>query len=124
LQGCQIVCFQTKNPNLGKFWRVLLYKILVYFMTILSILRPLEIFYVHSVYFVVVWYIFSPFGILDQEKSGNPGPLRKRSIFFSHFYCNKTKKWSHSRVRNLSRNALRLHVCNTQYLPFVAHFVM
>jgi hypothetical protein len=21
-QGCQMVCFQTKNPNLGKFWRV------------------------------------------------------------------------------------------------------
>jgi hypothetical protein len=20
-QGCQMVCFQTKNPNLGKFWR-------------------------------------------------------------------------------------------------------
>jgi hypothetical protein len=25
------------------------------------------------VYFVVIWYIFPPFGILDQEKSGNPG---------------------------------------------------
>jgi hypothetical protein len=23
-QGCQMVCFQTKNPYLGKFWRVLL----------------------------------------------------------------------------------------------------
>jgi hypothetical protein len=23
-QGCQMVCFQTKNPNLGKFWKVLL----------------------------------------------------------------------------------------------------
>jgi hypothetical protein len=23
-QGCQMVCFQTKNPNLGKFWRILL----------------------------------------------------------------------------------------------------
>jgi hypothetical protein len=21
LQGCQILCFQTKNPNLVKFWR-------------------------------------------------------------------------------------------------------
>jgi hypothetical protein len=25
-QGCQMVCFQTKNPNLGKFWRVLQWK--------------------------------------------------------------------------------------------------
>jgi hypothetical protein len=22
-QGCQMVCFQTKNPNLGKFWSAL-----------------------------------------------------------------------------------------------------
>jgi hypothetical protein len=32
-QGCQMVCFQTKNPSLGTFGRVLLWKILVYFMT-------------------------------------------------------------------------------------------
>jgi hypothetical protein len=32
--GCKMVCFQTKNPNLGKFWRALQWKILVYFMTI------------------------------------------------------------------------------------------
>jgi hypothetical protein len=68
-----MVCFQTKNPNLGKFRRVLLWNILVYFMTILSILRPLEILYGHSVYFVVILYIFPRFGILDREKSGNPG---------------------------------------------------
>jgi hypothetical protein len=98
--GCQMVCFQTKNPTLGKFWRVLQWKILAYFMTIWSILRPLEIFYVHLVYFcghlvyfvviwyiswpfgifrghlvyfVVIWYISPHFGILYQEKSGNPG---------------------------------------------------
>jgi hypothetical protein len=23
LQGCQMVCFQTKNPNLGRIWRAL-----------------------------------------------------------------------------------------------------
>jgi hypothetical protein len=67
-----MVCFQTKNPNLVKFWKVLLRKILVYFMTIWSILRPLEIFYGHLVNYVVIWYIFLRFGILDQEKSGNP----------------------------------------------------
>jgi hypothetical protein len=22
-QGCQMVCFETENPNLGKFWRVM-----------------------------------------------------------------------------------------------------
>jgi hypothetical protein len=73
-QGCQMVCFQTKNRNLGKFWMVLLWKILLYFVTTWSILQPLEIFYGHLVYFVVIWYISPRFGILDQEKSGNPAP--------------------------------------------------
>jgi hypothetical protein len=72
MQGCQMVCFQTKNPKLGKFWRVLQWKILVYFMTIWSILLPLEILYGHLAYFAVIWYIFPRFGILCQEKSGNP----------------------------------------------------
>jgi hypothetical protein len=35
-------------------------------------LRPLEIFYGPLVHFVVMWYIFPRFGILDQDKSGNP----------------------------------------------------
>jgi hypothetical protein len=62
--GCQMVCFQTKNPNLGKFWRVLEWKILVSFMTIWSVLRPLEILNGNLVYFVVIWYIFPRFGDL------------------------------------------------------------
>jgi hypothetical protein len=33
-QGCQMVCFQDKNPNLGKFWRVLDWTMLMYFMAI------------------------------------------------------------------------------------------
>jgi hypothetical protein len=33
-----MVYFQTKNPNVGKFWRVSQWKLLVYFMTIWSIL--------------------------------------------------------------------------------------
>jgi hypothetical protein len=41
-QGCQMVYFQTKNP---KFWRVLQWKILVYFTDIRSIFLPLDIFY-------------------------------------------------------------------------------
>jgi hypothetical protein len=39
-QGCKTVSFQTKNPNLGKFWNVLELKMLVYFMTIWNNLRP------------------------------------------------------------------------------------
>jgi hypothetical protein len=88
-----MVCFQTKNPNLGKFWMVLLWKILVYFMTIWSIVWPLEIFYGFLVYFVAIWYIFPRFGILDQEKSGitAPGPklgvlALERWLFLSQWY--------------------------------------
>jgi hypothetical protein len=33
-QGCQMVYFQTKNLNLGKFWRAFEYIMLEYFMTI------------------------------------------------------------------------------------------
>jgi hypothetical protein len=75
-----MVCFQTKKSNLGKFWRVLQWKILVYFIIIWSFLRPLEIFYGHLVYFVVNWYISPRFGILHQEKSGNPDGRTKQSL--------------------------------------------
>jgi hypothetical protein len=70
-QSCQMVCFQTKNPNLGKLWRAM---------------EDVGIFYGHSVHFtvscfilwifgivMVIWHIFPRFGILYQEKSGNPG---------------------------------------------------
>jgi hypothetical protein len=40
--------FQTKNPNLGKFRRVLEWKMFAYFLVI-------GIFYVHLVYFMAIW---------------------------------------------------------------------
>jgi hypothetical protein len=89
-----MVCFPTENPNLGKFWGVLPWKILVYFMPIWNILGPLEIFYDNLVYFVVIWYIFPRFGILDQEKSGNPG--KKSYLLKNSFvlFCAR-KKWTY-----------------------------
>jgi hypothetical protein len=48
------------------------YDHLVLFMAIGNILW-------RFVYFVVIWYIFPLFGILDQEKTGNPGPPRSRT---------------------------------------------
>jgi hypothetical protein len=52
-QGCQMACFQT---NLGKFWRVLQWKMLVCFMVIWSI-------YSHLVYFGATWYYLWLFGV-------------------------------------------------------------
>jgi hypothetical protein len=46
-----MVCFQTKNPNLGKFWRALDWKLLIYFMAIWNILWRFGIFYDHFVHF-------------------------------------------------------------------------
>jgi hypothetical protein len=37
-QVCQVVCFQTKNPSLGKFWSALEWKMLLCFMIIWNIL--------------------------------------------------------------------------------------
>jgi hypothetical protein len=46
-----------------------------FLMAILVLLGPFGAFYLHLVYFEVIWYIFSRFGMLEQEKSGNPGEL-------------------------------------------------
>jgi hypothetical protein len=79
-QGCQTVCVQTKNPTLRKCWEGLA-------------MANLGIFYDHLVYFTAsgnnLWQfgifcghlVISPrFGILYQEKSGNPVDehIRKR----------------------------------------------
>jgi hypothetical protein len=52
-------------------------------MTIWSILRQLEKFYGPLVYFVVIRYIYPRFGILYQEKSGNPGLREAQELISS-----------------------------------------
>jgi hypothetical protein len=68
-----MVNFQTKNTNLGKFWRALEWKRLVYIMAIWNILWAFGMYIkwtlVNSRQF---WYISPHFGKLCQEKSGNP----------------------------------------------------
>jgi hypothetical protein len=63
----------NQNLNLGIFWALELI-MLVYFTVNCNILRPFGIFYSNLVYMVVLWYIFSLFGTLYPEKSGNPDP--------------------------------------------------
>jgi hypothetical protein len=57
--------FEPKNTDLGKFWWVLRWKMLVYFMAIRHIVQVFGIFYGNLVY-------FTRFGKLWQENSGNP----------------------------------------------------
>jgi hypothetical protein len=48
-QGCQMVRFQPKNYDLGKFLGALEWKTLVFFMAIWNILLSFGIFYGHLV---------------------------------------------------------------------------
>jgi hypothetical protein len=64
--------FSNQQSQFGKILEGL--AMLVYFMTIWSILWPLEIFYMWPFGIFCGNLVFFPrFGILDQEKSGNTG---------------------------------------------------
>jgi hypothetical protein len=62
-RSSSLVCFPTKNPNLGKFWRAFDWKMFIYFMAIWNILRTFGKVYDHLVHFELLWYISSSFGI-------------------------------------------------------------
>jgi hypothetical protein len=64
-QRCQMAYFQTKNPDLGKFWRALKWKVQVYFMSIWFILWLFGT-------FKVIWHIFSPFWYVVPNKNWQP----------------------------------------------------
>jgi hypothetical protein len=51
VQGCQVVYFQTKNINLGKFLRALEWKGWYILWLFVMLLRPFGIFYGHLVHF-------------------------------------------------------------------------
>jgi hypothetical protein len=57
----------------------------------IHILWPSDVFYIHFVYFVVIWFISPLFGILYQDKSGNPVFEKRKPNFFEGFALkNKT----------------------------------
>jgi hypothetical protein len=66
--------FQTKIPNLGKFWKALECKRLVYSMAIWNHLKAI-LYILWSFGDLVGNMVYFPrFGILCRKKSGNPGP--------------------------------------------------
>jgi hypothetical protein len=67
--------FKPKIPIWVNFWRDLVWKKIKFFIDICTILLTFGIFYDPLVLFVFIWYIFSGLGIMDQEKSGKPGPV-------------------------------------------------
>jgi hypothetical protein len=56
IQGCQMVCFQTKHSNLGTFWWTLEWKMLLYIFGHICI-----IIYDHWAYLMWIWYFCSQF---------------------------------------------------------------
>jgi hypothetical protein len=58
---------------------------LIYLMAMKNIWRTFGIFYDHFLYFVFIWYIFSGFGIVYQEKSGN----LVLDVYVNHFTSNR-----------------------------------
>jgi hypothetical protein len=75
-QGCQMVYFHTKNLNLGKFFRVLKWKRLVYFKSFRPILRTL--YYMgHLVYLLITYLVYFPrFGKYYRKNLATPASLR------------------------------------------------
>jgi hypothetical protein len=53
--------FQSKNPNLGKFWRALEWKSLVYSLALCNILHPFGIYYSYLLNFMAFWWQFGIF---------------------------------------------------------------
>jgi hypothetical protein len=76
-QGCQMVYFHTKNPDLGIFWWALECEMLVCFTTIWNSILTFVL------YFMVIWYIF-PFWYVRLKKiwqpCSGPGPYRPADL--------------------------------------------
>jgi hypothetical protein len=60
-------------------------------MAIWNILQTFGIFYENSEQFVFIWYIFYGFGLMCQEKSGNPGLEHANGVceFFRQVHLKK-----------------------------------
>jgi hypothetical protein len=117
-QGCQMVFFHTKNPNLDKFRRVLDWKLLIYLMAILNILQTFGIFYDHLVQFVFIWYIFSGFGIMYQEKYGNPGVHVCQCAFGHNYAIISLRMCDNFRSRFICSQKCHLGWCRQRGLKF------
>jgi hypothetical protein len=124
-----MVHFKQKIPNLGEFGSVLQWKMLVYYMVIGSIIQIFGIFYGP----LVPFWSFSRFGILYEEKSGNPVAdddrifvpmncrfsfLPRTSTFFSAAkkYSTPSRRNRPERVRTRPRRrkCVRTHVCTAE----------
>jgi hypothetical protein len=79
-----MVYFQTKNPNLGKFWRGLEWKMLAYTISILNIcIRAIWYILWPLGNLVAIWYISPPFWYIVSRKIWQPWRERPDSYRWS-----------------------------------------
>jgi hypothetical protein len=128
--------FQTKNPNLGKFWRALDGKMLIYFMAIWKLLQTFGIFYDHLVHTCCVQFVhFSGLGIMCQEKSGNPASgartfyialLVSKSGLPDFSWCNIPKREKYTKITikctKLPQNIPNDHILNQMAIKYTNIF--
>jgi hypothetical protein len=90
-----MVCFQTKNPNLGKFWSALEWKMFLYFKSIWNILHTAILFNLWPFGTVCGHLVLFPhFGMFGQRKSGNPA-FNPLSDLFEKRNCEQAARISH-----------------------------
>jgi hypothetical protein len=79
-----MVCFQTQNTNLGRFFLCLGIKKFKFYghLEYITVIWPFD-------KLEAIWYILPRFGILNNEKSGNPG----------HRFCSCFPAFTHTRTR-------------------------
>jgi hypothetical protein len=77
-----MVCFQTKNSNLGKFWRALEWKVLLYFMINWEYFMAIW----HNVHMAVCGHLvyFPHFGMFGPRKIWQPWSGYGLSDFFTN----------------------------------------
>jgi hypothetical protein len=96
-------------------------------MAIWNILRIHGIFYDHLVDFVLIWYIFSGYGTMYQEKSGNPASVRPSQVrtFRSPATClagQRLETCGEENVRNLSLH--KIFILNSCVMIFIFYFLV
>jgi uncharacterized membrane protein len=84
--------FLNQKSQFGNILEGLDGKMLIYFSAFRNILRTFGIFYYYLVLFVFIWYIFSGFGIVYQEKSGNPARFHEDHFKFFTIFSNKKER--------------------------------
>jgi hypothetical protein len=85
--GLPDVFFQTKYPDLGKFWKALEWKMLVDFIAIWNIFRAFGIPILGPfVNLVAKLVCFPPFWYIESRKIGQPGSDGQYFPCREHFY--------------------------------------